>query len=92
MLKVTVPKRTGRKRKRGSNAPFEGELDPVPEILGGLQNEVCSAAKLDDPKILRRKLRDNVGKYTAEPIGIIRNTHRYRGRLLSLQCPIPSKL
>ena len=26
LLKITVPKRTGRKRKRGSNGPFLGEL------------------------------------------------------------------
>ncbi|KAK1760872.1 transcription factor tau subunit sfc1 [Echria macrotheca] len=75
VLKVVVPKRTGRKRKRGSGDPFEG--DPVPE--SDVSVEVSSAGRADAPKVLRQKLRDNVGKYTVEPIGIIRNTHRYRG-------------
>ncbi|KAK3325279.1 RNA polymerase III transcription factor IIIC subunit-domain-containing protein [Apodospora peruviana] len=72
VLKVTVPKRTGRKRKRGTNGPFEGEIVPPKE-------EVVSKSRLDAPKVLRRKLCDTVGKYTVEPIGVVKNTHRYRG-------------
>ncbi len=75
VLKVKVPKRTGRKRKRGSNDPFEGEVEPP----AAHPEEVLSREKIDSPKALRRRLRDNVGKYTVEPVGIIRNTHRYRG-------------
>ncbi|KAK5656286.1 hypothetical protein OQA88_4666 [Cercophora sp. LCS_1] len=76
VLKVTVPKRTGRKRKRGSDDPFTGGDDPV--VAG--EGSVFSMHKLDAPKVLRRKLQDNVGRYAIEPIGIIRNTHRYRGK------------
>ncbi|KAK3370194.1 RNA polymerase III transcription factor IIIC subunit-domain-containing protein [Podospora didyma] len=80
VLKITVPKRTGRKRKRGTNGPFEGEVQPLPDdSTCPAPGEVLSKDRLDDPKLLRRKLRDNVGKYTVEPIGILRNTHRYRG-------------
>lgn len=80
VVRVTVLKRTGRKRKRGSNGPFIGADDTAAERGEG----VSSLHKLDAPKVLRRKLQDNVGKYTVEPIGIIHNTHRYRGRSLSL--------
>lgn len=74
VLKVTVPKRTGRKRKRGTNGPWEGEIQQPAEGL-----EVLSRDRLDTPRLLRRKLQDNVGKYKVEPIGVINNTHRYRG-------------
>lgn len=75
VLKVTVPKRTGRKRKRGSDAPFEGEAASE----NGGADEVLSRERADAPKVLRRKLRDNVGTYVVEPIGIVHNAHRYRG-------------
>ncbi len=35
---------------------------------------------LDPPRVLRRKLSDNVGKYTVESVGLVKNTHRYRGK------------
>lgn len=81
VLKVTVPKRTGRKRKRGTDGPWEGEFEPA---AAGGQDDLASANLLsrdryDTPRLLRRKLQDNVGKYQIEPIGVIHNTHRYRG-------------
>ncbi|KAL2135396.1 hypothetical protein VTI74DRAFT_8629 [Chaetomium olivicolor] len=80
VLKVTVPKRTGRKRKRGTNGPWEGEVE---EAVYGKDSvaspEVLSRDRLDTPRLIRRKLQDNIGKYTVEPIGVINNTHRYRG-------------
>ena len=82
VLKVTVPKRTGRKRKRGSNDPWEGDVelnDVNDEALAETATEVCSKARLDDPKTLRQKLEDNVGNYQVEAVGIINNTHRFRG-------------
>ena len=82
LLKITVPRRTGRKRKRGSNHPFEGELDAAADG----REEVQSKERIDAPKILRRKLRDNVDKYQVEPVGVIGNTHRYRGELSHRAC------
>lgn len=118
LLKVTVPKRTGRKRKRGSNEPFEGPvaaggdrpveavtnghgvidpalgddavhsssfLNPAQGRAKGAAHEAAqhttnmSRSGLDRPAVLRRKLQDNVGKYTVEPVGIVYNTHRFRG-------------
>ncbi|AEO63320.1 uncharacterized protein THITE_2108406 [Thermothielavioides terrestris NRRL 8126] len=79
VLKVTVPKRTGRKRKRGTNGPWEGEVDgPASGQQSVACPEVLSRDRLDTPRVVRRKLQDNVGKYTIEPVGVINNTHRYR--------------
>jgi len=81
VLKVTVPKRTGRKRKRGTDGPWEepperpeGARDPA------ASPSVFSRDRLDTPRVLRRKLQDNAGRYTVEPVGVINNTHRYRGQ------------
>jgi general transcription factor 3C polypeptide 5 (transcription factor C subunit 1) len=79
LFKVTVPKRTGRKRKRGSNGPWQGESDEPAEPTGPLSQNLRSESRLDEPKILRRKLQDNVDRYKAEAVGVIKHTHRYRG-------------
>ena len=86
VLKVTVPKRTGRKRKRGSNGPWLSDVDLRDTPIAGpprtsqeyRQNEVHSIARLDEPKSLRRKLEDNLGKYQVEAVGLIKHTHRFR--------------
>lgn len=68
LLKVTVPKRTGRKRKRGSDEPFSG---PIP-VAG-------SEPQRRDAREVVRTLRDNAGRYQVEPIGMVRRTHVFRG-------------
>jgi general transcription factor 3C polypeptide 5 (transcription factor C subunit 1) len=85
LLKITVPKRTGRKRKRGSDEHFT--LDETAAAV----EEACkskgddktpnlrSHSRLDHPKCILRTLKDNVGKYQIEAIGSIDQTHRYRG-------------
>lgn len=88
VLKVTVPKRTGRKRKRGTAGPWQGDIDirdaDVTAFTSSSSHSpsggnVCSIARLDDPKVLRRKLADNVDKYQVEAVGTIKHTHRFRG-------------
>ncbi|KAH1434284.1 hypothetical protein LV164_003795 [Aspergillus fumigatus] len=69
LLKVTVPKRTGRKRKKGSDEPFSG----VPVTTVHEQPQRRSA------KQLLRSLSDNVGKYKVEPVGLVNRTHVFRG-------------
>jgi general transcription factor 3C polypeptide 5 (transcription factor C subunit 1) len=76
VLKITVPKRTGRKRKRGSDEPFSGDLAPSE---ADSTHQVCSTGRLDDPKTLLQKLQDNASKYEVEAVGHIKETHRYRG-------------
>jgi hypothetical protein len=69
VLKVTVPKRTGRKRKKGSDEPFrEAGDNPT-----------------DGPRVLRRKLADNADEYSVKIVGMIQNTHRYRGKPVFLR-------
>lgn len=79
LFKITVPKRTGRKRKRGSNGPWQGEADQPLQPTGLGPENLRSESRLDEPKILRRKLQDNVDCYQAEAVGVIKHTHRYRG-------------
>ena len=65
LVKVTLPKHTGRKRKRGSNDPFaaaspfqsHGRNDYGPELL--------------------QRLRDNEKTYSIQPVGVINETHRF---------------
>ncbi|KAK9851031.1 hypothetical protein MYU51_011203 [Penicillium brevicompactum] len=68
LLKVTVPKRTGRKRKLGSDAPFENS--PEPEVAGPPRRTA---------KDLLRSLSDNPTTYQIEPVGSIEHTHLFRG-------------
>lgn len=77
VLKVTVPKRTGRKRKRGTNGPWQVDDDAMRRRDDNEQ--VYSHGRLDDPKSLQRKLADNVGRYQVEAVGTVRHTHRFRG-------------
>ena len=65
LIKVTVPKRTGRKRKRGSNDPLE-EAPPT-----GTPRDIVTA-----PELLQR-LRDNADVYSVQAVGTISDTHRF---------------
>lgn len=79
VFKVTVPRRTGRKRKRGSDGPWEGDVEETGHEHGSSSTFFRSRAKLDEARIVRRKLQDNVDRYQAEVVGVIKHTHRYRG-------------
>ncbi|KAL4926126.1 transcription factor TFIIIC subunit TFC1 [Aspergillus undulatus] len=69
LLQVTVPKRTGRKRKRGSNEPFVDDPD--------FQRD--NGPPRPTARQLLKSLRDNVGKYQVEPVGLVERTHTFRG-------------
>lgn len=69
LLKVTVPKRTGRKRKRGSGDPFSGPAEELPQ-------------RRTAGDVLR-SLRDNVGHYQVEPVGLVQRSHVFRGSCLA---------
>lgn len=70
LLKVTVPKRTGRKRKRGTNGPF----------IDATQEE--SDPKRRTSKDLLRSLQDNPSSYQVKSIGKVERTHFFRGTSL----------
>ena len=80
VLKISVPRRTGRKRKRGSDQPFQSNIDMTESTAPDLsQSKAMSKSRLDHPTSLLRRLRDSAGKYSVEAIGVIPHTHRYRG-------------
>ncbi|KAH6666860.1 RNA polymerase III transcription factor IIIC subunit-domain-containing protein [Halenospora varia] len=83
LLRLTVPKRTGRKRKRGSQDPYmfpeEIDLEQQRMSTSGPTPSLRSQSRLDTPAELLRTLRDNVDKYKIDPVGEIKYTHRYRG-------------
>ena len=80
LLEVTVPRRTGRIRKRGSTDPYILEE----HVSAARFNHQCQLGPVLHPqntKNVLRSLRDNVGKYNIRPVGIIEQTHRFRGML-----------
>ncbi|KAI1768684.1 hypothetical protein GGR53DRAFT_347332 [Hypoxylon sp. FL1150] len=79
LLKITVPKRTGRKRKRGSNEPYAGDLHIPDKVAVTETDEVSSVGRYDTPKSILRKMQDNVDDYQIEAVGGVQDTHRYRG-------------
>ncbi len=87
LLQITVPKRTGRKRKRGSQDPFtdNSSTDPMAALDddGWATESLQSHSRMDSPAQILRKLKDNPENYTIEAVAEIRNTHRFRGMLMS---------
>jgi general transcription factor 3C polypeptide 5 (transcription factor C subunit 1) len=67
LLKVTVPKRTGRKRKRGTTGPFLSD-----DQSGGAKQAYIEAADI------YRTLQDNASRYEVEFAGVVDKTHRFR--------------
>ncbi|KAL8971793.1 MAG: hypothetical protein Q9183_000885 [Haloplaca sp. 2 TL-2023] len=71
LVKVTVPRRTGRKRKRGSQGDWvddNHQPSDKPKLLSGPE----------DARRLLRSLRDHVGSYQVQPLGSIQQAHRFR--------------
>ncbi|KAL8872876.1 MAG: hypothetical protein Q9174_001571 [Haloplaca sp. 1 TL-2023] len=71
LVKIIVPRRTGRKRKRGSQGEWVDDSpqpSDKPKLLSGPK----------DARRLFRSLEDNVGSYQVEPVGSIQQTHRFR--------------
>ncbi|KAF3009546.1 tau 95 subunit of transcription factor TFIIIC [Curvularia kusanoi] len=67
LLKITVPRRTGRKRKRGTAGPFVSDHQPE----DAEQNYVEAAD-------IYRMLQDNASRYKVAFAGVIDETHRFR--------------
>ncbi|KAH6638922.1 transcription factor tfiiic complex a box associated subunit sfc1 [Boeremia exigua] len=67
LLKVTVPRRTGRKRKRGTTGPFLPEDGP----------EGASSTYMEASDVYRT-LQDNASTYQVALAGIVDETHRFR--------------
>lgn len=85
LLKITVPKQTGRKRKRGSKDPYAHNKEGYPSLAGAetvqIQiNNLRSQARRDNPVDLLRTLKDNMDNYSVTAVAEIGQTHRYRGK------------
>lgn len=76
LLQVTVPKRTGRKRKRGSLEPYRDAVGNEPKAPDGMISTAEGA------QYLLHSTSANVGKYRIRPVGLIEQTHRFRGKCL----------
>ncbi|PGH00579.1 hypothetical protein AJ80_09150 [Polytolypa hystricis UAMH7299] len=76
LLKITVPKRTGRKRKRGSSEPYRYE-DSTSATASSTTTTTTPHAPTSARHLLRT-LRDNVGTYDIEPVGRVERTHVFR--------------
>ena len=76
LLRVTVPKRTGRKRKRGSNDPFVFHNDQDKPLHGDASQALNSCSP--NAEQLLRRLQDNPNAYTIQPVGPINQTSRFR--------------
>ncbi|EEP79109.1 predicted protein [Uncinocarpus reesii 1704] len=75
LLKVTVPKRTGRKRKRRSQEPYRDDAASRP-------TDSPPAAGSCDAKQLLRRLRDNADCYDIEVVGKVERVHVFRNEKL----------
>lgn len=83
LLKVTVPRRTGRRRKRGTDDPFTDDpgAGAGADAGPGVGNAGCPRPNAND---LRQSLEDNLGKYEVETVGMVNRTHVFRGEQLYL--------
>ncbi|MCJ1439035.1 tau 95 subunit of transcription factor TFIIIC [Xylographa pallens] len=84
LLYITVPKRTGRKRKRGSVEGYDDVKGVGASQLfsGGFANGVSQGEATfpaSNADRLFRSLTDNTQKYVVETVGTIDQTHRFRG-------------
>ncbi|CBY01704.1 hypothetical protein IAQ61_010061 [Plenodomus lingam] len=81
LLKVTVPKRTGRKRKRGSSGPFltEDEIQRTDghDLRANRSGSGKSSTYVDASTVFRT-LQDNASTYKVALAGIVDETHRFR--------------
>ncbi len=68
LVRVTLPKWTGRKRKRDSDEPFTF-VSPAEQ----------QRTSIKAPALLRQ-LRDNEGMYQVQALGMIRETHHFRSQ------------
>lgn len=91
VLQVTVPKRTGLKRRRGALDPYHEDTDQL-RSSPSRSESVQSSDPLKRVDYLLRSLRDNAERYKVEAIGSIQNTHRFRRMVSSLLRPCGLKL
>lgn len=83
VLKITVPKRTGLKRRKGACGPYYERLEDDECLTTPLERQ-RTAAIARNTRYMLRNLRDNTKTYRVQPVGSIYQTHRFRGAHLFL--------
>jgi general transcription factor 3C polypeptide 5 (transcription factor C subunit 1) len=84
LLKVTVPKRTGRKRKRGTSGPFLSEEEMAGNSDGSTHGHTRLVGNTYvDASTIFRSLQDNDTKYKVSLAGMVDETHRFRSTSLT---------
>ena len=81
LVQITVPKRTGRRRKKGSQDPFQfpdSEMNGTTPQHQNATNGESSAPPAPNVRALVRALRDIPTAYTVQVLGLIERTHRFR--------------
>lgn len=68
LIKISLPRRTGRKRKRGSTGAFIQDPDHI---------QTTTPDRVD-ASTLSRSLRDNPERFSVRTVGKINDTYRYR--------------
>ncbi|KAL9615131.1 MAG: hypothetical protein Q9167_000449 [Letrouitia subvulpina] len=71
LIRITVPKRTGRKRRRGAEGPF---FEPIESP----QTHPNLLASPNDNRRMLRSLRERPEQCKVEAVGPIHQTHRFR--------------
>lgn len=88
LFQLTIPKRTGRKRKRGSHEPFEGIVDDESN-KGSRSNDSTDSGAQKKPRKrvgeLLESLHDNPNTCELKIVGQIEKTHRFRGQFSTCQ-------
>lgn len=81
LLKVTVPKRTGRKRLRGTTGPFLTK-DELQESTNSTDQGLATSANSThiEASEVYRILQDNASRYKVAFAGVVDETHRFRGK------------
>ena len=77
VLEITVPKRTGGKRKKGSTEPYQYvQMDPDGS------EAVTPNTNRTDTRYLMRSLQDNDTNFGVQAVGLVEHTHRFRSKFL----------
>lgn len=79
VLAVHVPKRTGMRRKRGTNDAWEYDPNAASDAFDTNGRPPGDTIAERDARRLRRKLQETAGLYRTEVVGIVKNSHRFRG-------------
>ncbi len=84
VLQITVPKRTGRRRKKGSTEPYMDHAETNGQLSTGFTNGDNQASarstRHSNASYLLRGLRDSECSYKIKPVGVIEQTHRFRSK------------